>query len=554
MINLDLLAGAGSDTLPRRSALFLERTARSISEVQPSLDTIPEVVIFLEVLGYNNRTAVEYGFGDLFDVARHLYPILDHYVDRSETMVRQQQSMYIPVPSLGSRVARGVGLVFPWVGSLAVLFFFGVSLWLVYGLPLSITTSLVVGLFFGLLVSEGPVQLFQRIFSFYYEQYNLSEVRRAMGRSAVLAIGLASVVVALIYEASLIFHIPFDLAFLSMVSAVTILLHRMSYVLLYSLKKFAQVVASYAVALATLVFVYNWTYDLIPLTVTRYLASLSSAVLVLTILPAYFAYRVLTVRSAESLGRKSGNPLNAMIVNKHTIMSNFDIQFWEGLPYYLFGMLFFALLFGDRVLSWFFNPDHLANGLSLPLVFNATYHLGADVALLVIFPAAVAQFVVMSPIAEQLSNLVTRKKVWEMNSVDSFLRYRYGLTVSVSAGIATIVAFTLIIFSHRIEALVGGSADSVLVLQVASIADVFMVIFMANCLFLIFMNKIKALAGITAGGLAILAEAGFILSRYGFQDIVYAYLIATAVCMAVSYQFVVWTLDRPGSLFFSRYI
>lgn len=551
---MDLLAGAGSDALPRRSALFLERTARSISEVQPSLDTIPEVIIFLEVLGYNNRTAVENGFRDLFDVATHLYPILDHYVDRSETMAHQQQSMFIPVPSLGSRVARGVGLVFPWVGSLAVLFFFGVSLWLVYGLPLSITTSLIVGLFFGLLVSEGPVQLFQRIFSFYYEQYNLSEVRRAMARSALLGAGLAALVDALIYMVSLVAHIPFDLAFLSMVAGTTILLHRMSYVILYSLKKFAEVVASYAIALATLVFVYTWTYNLIPLTVTRYLVSLSSAVLVLSILPIYYAYRVITVRTAESLGRKSGNPLNAMVANKHTIMSNFSVQFWEGLPYYLFGMLFFALLFGDRVLSWFFNPNHLANGIRLPLVFNATYHLGADIALLVIFPAAVAQFVIMSPIAEQLSNLVTRKKVWEMKSVDGFLRYRYGLTVSVSAGIAAAVAFTLIILSHHVEAIVGGSAKSVFVLQIASIADVFMVIFMANCLFLIFMNKIKALAGITAGGVAILAEAGFILSRYGFQDIVFAYLLATAVCMAVSYQFVVWALDRPGSLFFSRYI
>lgn len=551
---MESLPSAGAAMLPRRSMDFLERTARSIAEVQPSLDTVPEVVVFLEVLGYTNATARKNGFRDLFDVAERIYPILDHYVDRRETMQTQQQSMYLPVPSLRLRIARGVGLVFPWLSSLLVLLFFGVSLWLVFGLALSDTTALIVGLFFGLLVSEGPVQLFQRVFSFYFDQFNLSEVRRAIGRSAVMTLGLIAVVNVAIYVVCDLTRVPQNLAEISMISASTILAHRVSYALVYTLKRFAQIVTSYAFALATLIFVFTLTYNLIPLTLDRYLVSLGAAVMILSILPAYYGYRVITAKTAGSLSETKANPLNTIKVNPRTIMSRFSVQVWEALPYYIFGMLFFALLFGDRVMSWFFNPIHLANGIPLPLVFNSTYHLGADIALLVIFPAAIAQYVLMSPIAEQLSNLVTRRTVKEIEVVDRFLRYRYGLSVAVSAGVAAVVAFLLLAFSTQIEGYIGGTATSLFVLQIASIANVFMVIFMANSLFLIFMNKIRALAGITAAGVVILGQAGFILARWGFQDIVYAYLLASIIVMTVSYQFVVWSLDRPGSLFFSRYV
>ena len=546
--------GTGAGPLAGGSAEFLEKTARSIAEVQPSLDTVPEVVVFLEVLGYTNATAVKNGFRDLFDVADHLYPVLDHYVDREETMRDQQESMLLPVPSVGRRLARGVGLVFPWLGSLMVLLFFGVSLWLVFGLPLFFTTSLIVGLFLGLLASEGPVQLFQRIFSFYLDQYNLSEVRRAIGRSYYLALLMLGCIVAAIFWVCLLAHIPQDLMILATLASSTILLHRVSYTLVYSLKRFGQIVASYAAALATLVLVYTWMGGLIPLEIQRYLVSLGTAVVVLSILPIYYTYRVLTASSAYSLADASANPLNAIKLNRRTIRSSFGVQFWEGLPYFLFGMLFFAMLFGDRVMSWFFNPDHLVDGIRLPLVFNITYHLGADVALFVIFPASIIQFVIMSPISEQLSNLVTRTKAREIEKVDTFLRYRYGLAVTVSAAVAAGTAFALIIFSHGIEALIGGSSTSIFVLQVAAVANVFMVIFMANSLFLIFMNKIKALLGITAVGVLVLAQVGILMSRLGFQDVVFGYLFATIVTMALSYQWVVWSLNRPGSLFFSRYI
>jgi hypothetical protein len=551
---MEPLSEYGPGKLSRRSTVFLEKTARSIAEIQPSLDSVPEIVVFLEVLGYNNKTAVENGFKDLYDVAGHLYGSLDHYMDRDKERRTQERSMTLTIPSVGRRLAQGLGLTFPWMGSLAALYFFGVSLWLVWGLPIAIVTSLIVGVFLGLLLSEGPMQLFQRLIVFYYNQYNLSEVKRALKRSYYLSAGLVAGIIGGVYVMSILANIPIQYAILTIISASTIFAHRVSYILIYALRKFAQIVVSYAAALVSLLAVYFLMYSIIPLSLTRYLVSLGTGIAVLSVVPIYYSYKVFTANSVYSLGDAKRNPLNTIVVNSKTIMSNFSVQLWEGLPYYLFGMLFFAMLFGDRVLSWAYNPVHSANGIPLPLVFNSVYHVGADVALLVIFPAAVIQFAIMAPISEQLSNLTTRIKVTQAGETDRFLKSRYGDLLFWSLLSAAIVASALFAFGPVFESWIGGSEISVFILRVAAISNVLVAVFMANSLFLIFLNKIRSLVGVALVGVSTLGVAGVIFAQLGFENIVVAYLLSASATMALSTMLVVMSLRKPASLFFARYM
>src|SRR5262249_47219776 len=134
-------------------------------------------------------------------------------------------------------------------------------------------------------------------------------------------------------------------------------------------------------------------------------------------------------------------------INRATIRSRFSVQFWETLPNYLFGTFFFSLVFGDRVLSWFFNPVKTANGTTLPFVFNAAYHSGADPALLVIFPALIIQYVMMSPIFAQLNNATLEHSVSEAHTIQSLLVYRYrvGVVLTVLTAIAVAVALIYVV-------------------------------------------------------------------------------------------------------------
>ncbi|MDA4134411.1 MAG: hypothetical protein OK441_02455 [Thaumarchaeota archaeon] len=537
-----------------RSVPFLEKTARSLVEIQPHLDTVADIVVFLEVLGYTNKQVAEKGFTDLFEFADQLYDYIGRYAGRGEAGGGLDEREAVKIPSVGRRVAEGLTLSFPWIGSLSVLFLFGVSLWLVWGLPASITTSLIIGLFLGIFASEGPMQLFQRLFAFHYNQANLSEVKRVLKRSyGVLAL-LAGAVLLLLYASEVAWGIPVSLVELTAIASVSILAHRVSYVVIYALKRYWQLAVSYAAGLTAMVGSYYLLYNIIPLTLNRYLDSLGIAFLVLSVAPIYYDYKVFSSASTSSIDDQIRHSVNPSIVNSRTIRSSFGVQLWENLPYYAFGTLFFSLLFGDRVLAWLFNPNHLANGIRLPLEFNSAYHLGADLALIVIFPAAVIQYVVMSPISEHLANLGMTTKVSDAAAVDGFLRERYVLLLALTAVASTSVAAVLFIAGPHIISDLGGSEVSVRILVVAASGNVLISIFMANSLYLTFASRIKSLVVIACVGVTVLVLGGVLLARSGFQDIVYAYFAAAALTAILSSLEVSDVLKSPGRTFFSRYM
>ena len=403
------------------------------------------------------------------------------------------------------------------------------------------------------MVSEGPIQMFQRIFSFNYNQGNVSETKRALKRSYLLLSGLAVGTAGLLFAGGRIEAIPISYVELAVIAAVTILIHRVSYIIIYSLKKFALLVASYTAGFSVLIASYYLMYNLVPQTLPRYLDSLGLAVATLSVLPAYYSYKVFTSKSPYSLTNAPRQTFNPVIVNSRTISSRFGVQLWENLPYYAFGSLFFAMLFGDRVLSWFFNPDHVANGIVLPLVFNRTYHLGADLALMVIFPAAVIQYALMVSVSEELSNLTMTIPLTEARKADEFLRARYSQLLLASVFAAAIAAAVLFLLGPDIMRLIGGTVVSLRILQVAALSDVAMSVFLANSLFLIFLGKVKELLFVVTIGVAIVAFFGFIFGRAGFEDIIYAYALAALATATISCIIADSSLKRPGALFFSRF-
>jgi hypothetical protein len=190
----------------------------------------------------------------------------------------------------------------------------------------------------------------------------------------------------------------------------------------------------------------------------------------------------------------------------------------------------------------------------LPLVFNGAYHLGADIALALIFPAAIIQYVVMSPISEQLTNLATITKVTDESTVDAFLRERYRLLISLTAIASTMVAGVLFMIGPDLISHFGGSDLSLRILLVAASSNVLVAVFMANSVFLTFANRAKSLVAIAAMGLAVLVFGGVIFARSGFQDIVFAYLAAAVVTSALSSLEVAGVLRAPARTYFSRYL
>ena len=530
------------------------KAARSVSELQPKVNSVADVMVFLEVLGYTREDAVKHGFVDLNEVSREVYEFLDFMEAKDDAHAGSRDS-YLEVPTTATRVAEGLALSFGWLGALILLFVAGVSLWLSLVLPLQIVTVFMAGLFAGLFITEGPLQGFNRFFTFYHGQANLSEAKRVLGRAYLIVGGVLSLTVAVLYALAVVTGFPLGLFEIGAATLVASALFRVVYAIIYSLKKYTHLAVSYSLAFAVLLGVYFGLGSLIPQVTTRYFVGLGTAVTVLTAFGLYDQIEVLSGKSFRTTG-ETPSFFRLFSINKNTIRSRPSVQLWENLPAYLYGASFFLLIFGDRILSWFFNPTKVAGGVKLPFVFNSVYHAGADAALFVIFPALIIQYVLMAPIFAQVSNATLEHSVDEVGGVQRFLERRYGLLMAASLIASVLVALGLNIVY---PALVSGTPyaltpTSLGILRIASVANILLVVFFANSAFIQFMNRMAGVAVIALVGALIVIVGGLMLVPTGFQNLEFAYLGAAATVASLSTVYVLANLDRAASIFFARYM
>ncbi|HEV2138178.1 MAG TPA: hypothetical protein VGR53_05000 [Nitrososphaerales archaeon] len=532
---------------------FIEKAARSMTELQANVNNLADVLVFLEVLGYNDADARSVGLSGTYELAQRVFERVDYYDEGSQTPSAQSTDSLVPVASAKRRLIESLSLATPWLGALALLYVFGVSLWMAWGLPLGAVTALMVGVFLGLLISEGPLQAFTRIFMFYHSQGNVSECARALKRSYVALAALLCGSLVVLLSSTFLLGVPWELAGLAAVGTVTISVHRIGYLPIYALKKTTQVVVSYAAALPTLLVVFEFTPGVFPDPVLRYLVSLASALGVLSIFAWYNTKQSLVLQKNRLVGRDAPSFFKPNFINTHTIGSKFGVQFWETLPFYLSGTFFFMLVFSDRVLSWLGNPVKSVGGVVLPLVFNSTYHSAADLALVVLFPVAIVQYVMLSTIHEELHNLSLDLTVDRTAEVDRFIRMRHvkslAVTISASVAAAIMVAFYARSFFQRM----GTSPLSNQIFYIVVMGDLLLAVFVANSSFIVMLNGAKLLAAITMFGALLVCAVGILVLPMGFQFIVYGYLAACVSVALLSTMYLRRLLERPSSLFFARF-
>jgi hypothetical protein len=242
-------------------------------------------------------------------------------------------------------------------------------------------------------------------------------------------------------------------------------------------------------------------------------------------------------------------------VNVYTIMSKFSVQFWEALPQYLFGTFFFMMVFSDRVMSWMSNPVKTVGGVIYPMLFNPAYHAGADLALGIMFPVAIVQYVMLSSIHEELHNLSVEYRVTQTKMVDSFLRRKHKTMMRISVSVSAAAALILVLLGPYQITRLGGSMISVQVLYIAACADLLLAVFVVNSSFLMLLNRPKSMVIMTLAGALIVVLLGVYLMPLGFQYLVYAYLAGCFTAALASVISVVKLLEgSPSSLFYARFI
>jgi len=534
----------------REAKAFAEKMARSIIEVEKSINSVADIAILLEVSGITKEDLERYGFVDVYDLALYVSRFIDFYEAREEDEAETNAPFLNEIPSRRRRVMESLAMTFPWSGALALLSVTGVSLWMVSGLPPGYTTALMIGVFLGIVVSEGPMATFHRLFLLNLSQLNTCEAKRTVRRNFYFTSLLLGASAFFLLLFGYLVHIPINLLLVSFVALATISLHRASYMILYAMKKIGHMVLSYSLALALLLSIYYLGSGAISDASSRYLAALGAAFLWLSV-NAYYAHHRLFRRVAREEGEVP-HFYRTPSTDEYTLKARVTVQMLEALPYYAFGIFFFAMMFGDRVVSWIFNPA-LAQVGSLPMQFNAAYHAGADPATLVFFVTSIVQYVMMAPVYMEVTNLSLTLGIKQVGGVDEFLRKRYGRLMLATIVTSCCAAFGLNLLGPSLMPVLQGSPVSSTILEVASIGNIFLSIFVANSMFGMFMNRIRAFAITAFVATVILGLGGFALAQGGFQNVVYAYLVAAAVSAVSSTAYITRAIRRASSIFFARF-
>lgn len=535
--------------------IFAEKAARSVSELQYGVNNVADVVVFLEILGYDDRVASKNGFEDLMDLAKHIYPILDHYENPKEA----PQWSYVedPLPGKRQRLSEALGIYAPWLGALVILNIAGFSLWMAQVLPADITIAFVAGVFAGLILTEWPLQAYSRTFFMYYEQKNIGELRRSIKRSyamvAMIFLGFAAA--ALAYCA--IFNIPIQLAGIAIGAAVSVSLHRLSFNVLYSLKKIGIVFLSYAAAFSILIAAFYSLPEFVELDMTtRYFASLSGAFIVLTSFAAYYHLRLPRRVRPKISGKKVPDFYRHPATTEKTLRSKFGVQLWESLPFSMYGTFYLIMLFGDRILSWIFNPYVIvaSNGTLLPMVFNPEYHVGADVALLALAPVIIMQYVMMTPVYSRFHNKSLKLKISEIAQMDAFVKSVYGRLVIFSLLTSLVSVAILYNFGGPIVLFFNGTETSLEIMRYAALGTIAISVFTANAVMMMFMDRAKVPALLAVAGGILVMTMGSFFAQYGIEMIAFAYMLSAAAVATTSFAFMLRMLrGSPSTNLFARY-
>lgn len=541
-----------------------------MSEIQGNISSVTDILVFLEVLGYEDATVTKYGFVNLTDFARYIFDFLDFV--GAPAVKEELQTIPRKTRRSASRFLEGLALAFPMIAMLAVLFVFGVSLWMARVLPIQITTAFLGGVFLGIMISEGPTQAFGRLFSFYYSQNNLGEMKRTIRRTDYFVGSALLVSTVVLLVIAILGGFPVGLAVITIFSSVTIAVQRSSYLVIFALKKLAAMITAYIVALAALVLIYFYTpsYAIdyitryVPASLVSFIGSVSTFELVLRYFLALFvAFLILSIpavhyrskiMSSKTTARKNvPHFYSPFSIGDKTIRSRLGVQLWEMLPYFIFGTFFFLMIFGDRIISWIFNPL-VADYGTLPLEFNAAYHTGADPALIILLGTTIVSYVILSPIYEDLGDSSSRITISKAESVEAILQSSYNKLLVAATLTSTAIAFVANYFGLEIMYYLSGGVVSLQIFRVASIGDVFISVFFVNAMFLSLVNRMKVPAIISVVCTLIVAFAGTFLGLAGFQYIIWAYLLSSFAAMVSSTLYCVKIRGNFGRLFLGRYV
>ncbi|MCL6547575.1 MAG: hypothetical protein K6T30_01545 [Alicyclobacillus sp.] len=371
-----------------------------------------EVAALLESFGWSDARAQRaFGVQDVFELADLLRSSQDQEVDSVANEYLAPDPWKVVAKETLRQFVRGIIFALPMTLSIAAMLWLRFSLWSYQYLSTRAATAIAAGTILSFLTVGGFMQAMARQGYFYMFQGHYRMMQRMTYRFIVMGVLVsAAISFALIVLDTLFPELPPDMLFTAIAYYMVLNSIWLAVAVLYIIQR--EFVFTGLLAVGILLVFIGFRLLHANILAAQLISMLIVAVLSLLLLNHFFR------RDQREKDRGINPPLPRIGVTLYSIA-----------PYFLYGLLYFALLFCDRVMAW---STH-SNLEPFVIWFRGDYELGLDFALTtLILPMGMSEIIVarlMGRMWRSQRNLAA-EDVQALNH--SFVRQYAGQTVRMA--------------------------------------------------------------------------------------------------------------------------
>jgi len=504
-----------------RAELTLDQLLDEVLDRHQQPEDRYEIAAILESMGWNDQRAREtFGSDTIFDLASDLWERSQSKVLYTPFTKVQRRNPYELAIELIRNFLRGLIFAIPMAISVVAMLTLKFSLWSYENLRIDYATGIAIGTILSFITVGGFTQAIARRGFFYIIQGYYNMARRVTFYLIGLGFALCILLCLLLFAFNLVVNM-FPVAIIGIIILYFFFLNSiwLSVTVMYILKKELAFTGLIIIGIG-IVFL---LFELLGLNI---IVSQLIALLIVTILSMVLV--VYFFRAAERKAERGIAPK----------LPKMSVMMYSTMPYFVYGILYFAFLFIDRIMAW------STNDIYMPYLiwFRGEYELGLDFALLVLMLPMGFSEVVLTKLMLDIE--VSQKsylgdQIGEMNR--NFLKVYYnrlwgisGISVLCGAGLYGVLHW-LFRDSGSIGKTLFDVAETHFVFIVSICAYVFVAIALMNAVIMFSMSQPWYVIQSIWPAFLTNVVTGFLLSRWvGYEWAVVGLLLGSIVFMLLS--------------------
>ena len=510
------------------------KLARTILEASPTVKDEFECAVILESLGFSEEFSKHNDYANTFDMAREVYSA-SLYLKASSMHLREGVDVRMAKPSIQEVIVGGLIYNTTWLVFLFFILAFGVAPFAARLLPLEVATMLSLSVITSFVVTGGLQQFTAWKVIFYTLHRNYPLAKYVFKSAMLLGFSILAVSGAVVSTLTVWFQIlPPHLALELILSTLLIGAFRLWMIPILALRCYRGMLAVVTAMVAALsigygIFSFGYQQIRIIQTVTV-LTGVTVAFLVSRRLMD-FSKLIPEAEDVPPFYSRSLPPTKVRPPRLSVMM----FRGWDNLVY---GSFYFLFLFADRLIAGVGSGN---------LQYNVQYHIGADLALLLIMVASFVRFSIIHPFTRSTEIETKKRHLHSSGKTSRFLSMFYVRMMLLTGAATAVSASILLMFSPQIIAAAGGSAFSVDVFKIAVLANIFFSLFATNAVYAMTMRQLGILSLLLVFGTALhFGLSSILIASLSIVGVAYSYLASSVALFILSTMYVIH-LNKKGA-------